>query len=119
MAGTTEKIRQGQEGICLQAGAVSMEKVALWPLQCHSHVPTTDSTSVTKKYGNLVMCYIDDVVIATPTLDDHIERLDEVFARLKRAGLKCKPSKCKILKDSIKYLGRMVDKHGIRPDPVL
>ena len=74
-------------------------------------------TSVMKKYGNLVMCYVDEVVIATPTLEDHIERLDEVFARMKRAGLKCKPSKCEKLKDSIKYLGRMVDKHGIRPDP--
>ena len=72
---------------------------------------------VTKKYGNLVVCYVDDVVIATPTLEDHIERLDEVFACMKRSGLKCKPSKCEILKDSIKYLGRMVDKHGIRPDP--
>ena len=71
---------------------------------------------VTKKYGNLVMCYVDDVVIATPTLEDHIERLDEVFACMKRSGLKCKPSKFEILKDSIKYLGRMVDKHGIRPD---
>ena len=61
-------------------------------------------TSVTKKYGNLVVCYVDDVVIATPTLEDHIERLDEVFACMKRAGLKSKPSKCEILKDSIKYL---------------
>ena len=73
---------------------------------------------VTKKYGNLVMCYVDDMVIATPTLEDHIERrLDEVFACMKRSGLKCKPSKCEILKDSIKYLDRMVDRHGIRPDP--
>ena len=74
-------------------------------------------TSVTKKYGNFKMCYVDEVMIATPTLEDQIERLDEVFACMKRAGLKCKPSKCEILKDSIKYLGRMVDKHGIRPDP--
>ena len=43
-------------------------------------------TSLTKKYGNLVMCYVDDVVIATPTLEDHIEKLDEVFACMKRAG---------------------------------
>ena len=35
----------------------------------------------------------------------------------KRAGLKFKPSKCENLKDSIRYLGRMVNKHGIRPDP--
>ena len=48
-------------------------------------------TSVTKKYGSLVICYVDDLVIATPTLEDHIERLDEVFACMKRAGLKCKP----------------------------
>ena len=72
---------------------------------------------VTKNYGNLVMCYVADVVIAMPTLEDHIERLDEVFASMKRSGLKCKPSKCEILKDSIKYLGRMLDRNGIRPDP--
>ena len=73
-------------------------------------------TRVTKKYGNLVMCYVDDVVIATPTLEDHIDRLDEAFGCMKRAGLKRKPSKCEILRDSIKYLGRMVDRHGVRPE---
>ena len=72
--------------------------------------------SLTKKYGNLVMCYVDDVVIGIPTLEDHIERLDEVFSCMKRAGLKYKPSKCEILKDSIKYLGRMAGKNGIRAD---
>ena len=74
-------------------------------------------TRVTKKYGNLVMCYVDDVVIATPTLEDHIDRLDEIFGCIKRAGLKCKPSKCETLRDSIMYLGGMVDRHGVRPDP--
>ena len=63
------------------------------------------------------MCYVDDVVIATPTLDDHIERLDEVFTCMKQAGLKCKPSKCEVLRDSIKYVGCLVDRHGVRPDP--
>ena len=74
-------------------------------------------TRVAKENGNLVMCYVDDVVIATSTLEDHIKRLDEVFSCMKGAGLNCKPSKCEILKNSINYLGRMVDKHGIRPDP--
>ena len=68
-------------------------------------------------YGNLVMCYVDDVVIATPTLENQIDRLGKVFDCMKRAGLKCKPSKCEILRDSIKYLGRMVDRHDVRPDP--
>ena len=63
------------------------------------------------------MCYVDDVVIATPILEDHTERLDEVFTCMKQAGLKCKPSKFEILRGSIKYLGRLVDKHVVRPDP--
>ena len=50
-------------------------------------------TRVTKKYGNLVICYVDDVVIATPTLEYHIDWLDEVFGCMKRAGLKCNQSK--------------------------
>ena len=74
-------------------------------------------TRISKKYGNLVMCYVDDVVIATPTLTDHIDRLDDVFNCVKRAGLKCKSSKYEIPRDSTKYLGRMVDRHDVRSDP--
>ena len=74
-------------------------------------------TSITKKYGNFVMCYVDELVIATPTLTDHIEIFDEVFDYIKRAGLKCKPSKCEIPKDSKKKRARMADKHVMRVDP--
>ena len=120
MAGPTEEAGQGQNRVCLRAGAVSMEEDALWPLQCHGHISTIDGTRIDKcneekwqpgdglrgRRGN------SDTYIR-----DHIERLDDVFACMKRAGLKCKSSKCDIPKDSIKYLGRMVDKHGIRSDP--
>ena len=106
MAGTTEVAGQGQDRVCLRAGAVSVEEDALRPLQCHDYVSTIDDTCIDKcnkkQYGNLVMCYLYDVVKATPTLEDHFERLNEVFACMKRAGLKCKPSKCEILKDAIK-----------------
>ena len=40
-------------------------------------------TRVTKNYRNLVMCYVDCVVIARPTLADYIDRLDEVFDCIK------------------------------------
>ena len=61
-------------------------------------------TSISKKYENVVMCYVDDVCMETSTLTDHIDRFDEVFDCIKRAGLKCKPSKCEILRDSMKHL---------------
>ena len=114
MAGTPKETRQGQNGICSRAQIVPMEKDAFWICNATATFQLLMAqalTSVTKKYGNLVMCYVNDVVIATPTLEDQIERLNEVFACMKRAGLKCKPSKCEIMKDSIEYLGRMVDKH--------
>ena len=60
-------------------------------MQRNGHFSKTDGsgvTRVTKNSGNLVMCYVDDVVIATPTLEDHIDRLDEVFGCMKGAGLK-------------------------------
>ena len=56
---------------------------------------------VTQRYGSIIMCYVDDVVIATPTIDDHIDRLGEVFRKSREAGLKCKPSKCEILKNEV------------------
>ena len=46
-----------------------------------------------------------------------MRRLDEVFTCRKHGGLKCKTSKCENLRDSIRYLGRLVDKHGVRSDP--
>ena len=60
----------------------------LWnPTATFQRLMAQDLTRVTKKYGNLVMCYVDCVVKATPNLEDHIDRLDEVFGSMKRAGL--------------------------------
>ena len=39
-------------------------------------------TRMTKKYGNLVMCYVNDVVIATPTLQNHIDRATRMMRSL-------------------------------------
>ena len=97
-----------------------MEEDAVRIVQRDGHIPATDGPGThecDEEIRNLIMFYVDDVVIATPTLEDHIESLYEVFTCMKQAGLKCKPSMCEILRDSIKYLGRLVDKHGVRPEP--
>ena len=70
--------------------------------QPHSRLMSQALPSVTKMNGNLVMCYVYDVVIATPTIEDHIEHLDKVFACMKRTGLECKQSNCEISKVSKK-----------------
>ena len=69
------------------------------------------------RYGNVVLCYVDDVLIATWSQKDHVTRLRDVFAALKAAGLKLKAAKCELFKTHIKYLGRHIDAEGVRPDP--
>ena len=63
------------------------------------------------------MAYIDDIFIATETVEDHMERLREVFPCLREAGLKMRVSKSDFIKSEMKYLGRIVSANGIKPDP--
>ena len=66
---------------------------------------------------NWCIIYLDDVVVYAPTVEEHLKRLEGVFQKLKAAGLKLKPSKCKLFKKSISYLGHVVSEEGVRTDP--
>ena len=63
------------------------------------------------------MAYIDDIIIATETVEDHMERLREVFQCLREASFKMRVSKCDFMKSEITNLGRIVSADGIKPDP--
>ena len=63
------------------------------------------------------LVYLDDIIIFSRTVEDHFLRLAEVFQRLRDAGLKLKPSKCKLLRTSVKYLGHVVSDRGVETDP--
>ena len=71
-------------------------------------------------YGlHLDICfiYLDDLIIFSKTFEEHIERLDKVFARVRQEGLKLSPSKCEFMKSRVKYVGHIVSEAGIEPDP--
>ena len=65
----------------------------------------------------MVMAYIDDIVIATETEEDHMARLREVLECLREAGFKMRVAKFDFMKSEIKYLGRVVSAEGVKPDP--
>ena len=72
---------------------------------------------ILNREGSMVMAHIDDIVIATETFEDHMDRLREVFQCLREVGFKMSVSKCDFMKSVIKYLGRVVSADGITPDP--
>ena len=72
---------------------------------------------IQQRHGSVVISYIDDIVIATETLEDHIVRIKEVFECLREAGFKMRAEKCDFMRTETKYLGRVVSSEGIRADP--
>ena len=62
------------------------------------------------------LVYLDDIILFNRTEDEHIATLREVFQRIRAAGLKLKPQKCRLAKREVSFLGHMVSEQGIRPD---
>ena len=66
---------------------------------------------------NFAMGYLDDIIIYSRTEKEHLEHLEEIFSRLRAAGLKLKLEKCSFFKRHIQYLGHLISADGIQPLP--
>ena len=53
-------------------------------------------------------CHIDDIVVWSRSLAEHMEHLEVVFQRLREAGLKVHPRKCVFGASSIDFLGHRI-----------
>ena len=63
-----------------------------------------------------LLVYMDDILLATPTEEMHLEILERVFEALARAGLKVHPHKCTFAQTSATTLGMEISAEGLRPD---
>ena len=61
--------------------------------------------------------YLDDIIVLRRDGTDMLERLSQVFHRLRAANLKLKPSKCFLFRERVAYLGHIVSAKGVAPDP--
>ena len=62
-----------------------------------------------------VACYLDDIVVTGRSEQEHLNNLQKTMDKLKASGLRLKLGKCQFFKDSITYLGHILDKEGVRP----
>ncbi|MEN7973341.1 MAG: reverse transcriptase domain-containing protein [Verrucomicrobiota bacterium] len=63
--------------------------------------------------GRFVLAYIDDIVVFSATIDEHIEHLRLLFEAVAQAYLKFKPKKCYLFRSSVEYLGHTVTTDGL------
>ena len=59
--------------------------------------------------------YLDDILIASSTMEEHHVHLQQVFERLSEFGLVINPAKCAFGRSSIEFLGHAVSAAGVAP----
>jgi hypothetical protein len=66
--------------------------------------------------GTKTLVYLDDIVVYGASLQEHNERLIEVFDRLGLHSLRLQPDKCEFLRKEVCYLGHKITPDGVKPD---
>uniref|UniRef100_A0A8C2GGE5 Gypsy retrotransposon integrase-like protein 1 n=2 Tax=Cyprinus carpio TaxID=7962 RepID=A0A8C2GGE5_CYPCA len=65
----------------------------------------------------IVLIYLDDLLVYSSTFHEHLVRLETVFKRLRETGLKVKIEKCHFLQAEVRFLGHQVSAQGVSTDP--
>jgi len=66
---------------------------------------------------SVALVYLDDIIVPGHSFCQQIANLRQVFEQLRKAKLKLSPRKCVLFQREVKYLGHVVNKEGISPDP--
>ena len=61
--------------------------------------------------------YLDDILAGSKNFQQHITDLQEIFDRLRSYRLCMKFSKCHFFRKRLAYLGHIISKDGVAPDP--
>ena len=60
-----------------------------------------------------VELYLDDCMVHASSLEEFLERLEEVFTRFGNSGITLNPSKCKLGLSQVEYVGHTIDENGL------
>lgn len=64
-----------------------------------------------------LVVYLDDILVFSRTLEEHLEHLEIVLKKLQDNQLYARGSKCEFLKSEVPFLGHIVSRDGIKVDP--
>ena len=66
---------------------------------------------------DFVIVYLDDIIIFSQTIKEHLQYMKKVLEALRQARLKLKLEKCEFVKKQLKYLRFIVREFVIKLDP--
>ena len=70
-----------------------------------------------KLLGVSIEFYIDDMLVKSAVVRDHVTHLDQTFAILRQTNMMLNPSMCTFAVRAGKFLGFMVSQRGIEANP--
>lgn len=62
-----------------------------------------------------VLVFIDDILVYSPSLAEHVKHVQLIFDTLQQHGLKVKQSKCTFAQQQVSYLGHVISAVGVSP----
>ena len=65
---------------------------------------------------NALISYLDDILVGSKTVEEHLKRLRFIFERLSWGNLRVSPRKCQIMTSEVKFLGHRISRQGLRID---
>ncbi|GBG78883.1 hypothetical protein CBR_g28598 [Chara braunii] len=84
-----------------------------------TNAPTTFEAAMTNEFramlDRFVLVYLDDILVYSRTLDDHMRHLRRVLETLRRAKYKANRDKCEFVRQELEYLGHFVTPNDISP----
>ena len=66
--------------------------------------------------NKICMVFMDDIIIFSVGLQEHIQNIKLVFSKLREANLKIQLDKCEFLRKEVEFLGHVVTPDGIKPN---
>ena len=66
-------------------------------------------------YGHFCTVYMDDLLIYSDSIEQHLEHLEKIFEKFWESKLKVKLSKSEFFKEELEFLGHKIGIHGISP----
>ncbi len=85
------------------------------------NAPSTFQRLMQRLFGDqqcqYVLLYLDDIVVFSSSVEQHLMRLEVILSRLEQQGLKAKLEKCSFFQKEVRYLGHIISAEGVSTDP--
>ena len=84
------------------------------------NAPATFQSLMNRIYYDCIdeflVIYVDDLLIYSKSLEEHLQHLEIVLKRLRENKLYVSPKKCEFAKSELKFLGLIINQEGIQVD---